>query len=33
MTQPEDMKPMNAWPLIVMLLVVGAIVGMVNGWW
>ena len=33
MTQPEDMKPMNPLPLIAMALVVGYLVGALNGWW
>ncbi len=33
MTQPEDMKPINVWPLLVMAVVIGYIVGAANGWW
>ena len=29
---PNNMKPMNPWPLIIMLIVVGYIVANLQGW-
>lgn len=30
---PTDLKPINPWPLILLLVVVGYVVGKLQGWW